>query len=138
MSGLMQQETPAYNTQDGVKLGRLPGEVHSSRSYANFLINAIREDRHSGKPFLAYLAFTSPHDRSYACATIQAACLLCCKRLASNVFRLIFYPIDCLVEQERERQSLIQDIAVASHWGSPVSRFSPFWVGGRCYHCQFR
>lgn len=34
----------------------------ATRSYAGFLIDAIRENRGDGKSLLAYLAFMSPHD----------------------------------------------------------------------------
>jgi arylsulfatase len=62
MSGLMKDEDPAAYVLDGRKLDRLPADFYSSRSYADFLMNAIRENRGDGRPFLAYLAFTSPHD----------------------------------------------------------------------------
>ena len=48
--------------QDDKKLGALPGDFYATRSYADFLIESIRENRSDGKPFLAYLAFTTPHD----------------------------------------------------------------------------
>nr|MDJ0866036.1 sulfatase-like hydrolase/transferase [Myxococcota bacterium] len=62
MSGLMEQETPAHYTMNGRKLDELPADFYSSRSYADFLMDSIREGRGDGQPFLAYLAFTSPHD----------------------------------------------------------------------------
>jgi arylsulfatase len=62
MWGLMEAEDPAYFTMNGEKLDRLPEDFYSSRSFADFLMEAIRRDREDGKPFLAYLAFTSPHD----------------------------------------------------------------------------
>ena len=43
-------------------LKELPHDFYATRSYADFLIDSIRENRDDGKPFLAYLAFTSPHD----------------------------------------------------------------------------
>ena len=43
-------------------LKELPDDFYATRSYADFLIDSIRENRTDGKPFLAYLAFTSPHD----------------------------------------------------------------------------
>jgi arylsulfatase len=60
--GLMENETPAPYTRDGEILDALPADFYSSRSYADFLMDAVRENRGDGKPFLAYLAFTSPHD----------------------------------------------------------------------------
>lgn len=47
---------------DDKKLDKLPGNFYSSRSYADFLINAIRQGRDGGKPFFAYFAPTSAHD----------------------------------------------------------------------------
>ena len=60
--GLMEVETPAHYTRDGKTLDELPAEFYSSRSYTDFLIDAIRQNKGDGKPFLAYLAFTAPHD----------------------------------------------------------------------------
>ena len=62
MFGLIEGQTPAHYTMDGKKLDKLPADFYSSRSYADFLMDAIRENRGDGKPFLAYLAFTAPHD----------------------------------------------------------------------------
>jgi len=62
MAGLIERQTPAYYTLNGKKLDKLPADFFSSRSYADFLMDAIRENRRDGKPFLAYLAFTGPHD----------------------------------------------------------------------------
>ena len=41
---------------------KLPEDFYSSRSFADFLMDAIRENRNDGKPFFGYLAFTAPHD----------------------------------------------------------------------------
>ena len=62
MFGLMEVETPAYFTMNGKKLNELPDDFYSSRSYTDFLLDSIRENRGDNKPFLAYLAFTAPHD----------------------------------------------------------------------------
>ncbi|MHC5024628.1 MAG: arylsulfatase [Planctomycetota bacterium] len=62
MWGLMEAEDPAHFTMNGAKLESLPEDFYSSRSFADFLMDSIREDRSDGQPFLAYLAFTSPHD----------------------------------------------------------------------------
>ena len=62
MLGILPMDDPAKYTRDGKFLDSLPAEFYSSRSYADFLIDAIRENRNDGKPFLAYLAFTAPHD----------------------------------------------------------------------------
>jgi arylsulfatase len=47
---------------DDKRLEKLPKDFYATRSYADFLIESIRENRDDGKPFLAYLAFTAPHD----------------------------------------------------------------------------
>ena len=60
--GILPQDDPAKYSRDGEILKELPADFYSSRSYADFLIDAIREGRHDGRPFLAYLAFTAPHD----------------------------------------------------------------------------
>ena len=63
MGGLMaeQQEIAEY-VLDDKRLEKLPKDFYATRSYADFLIDAIRENRGDGKPFFAYLAFTVPHD----------------------------------------------------------------------------
>ncbi len=62
MSGLMEGQTPVHYTRNGKTLDKLPADFFSSRSFTDFLIDAIRENRQDGKPFFAYLAFTVPHD----------------------------------------------------------------------------
>ncbi|HCU53659.1 MAG TPA: sulfatase [Gammaproteobacteria bacterium] len=55
-------EEVAEYVEDDQLLDELPDDFYATRSYADFLMNAIRADRADGKPFLAYLAFTAPHD----------------------------------------------------------------------------
>ena len=55
------QETAKYVENDR-QLEALPGDFYATRSYTDHLINAIRSNQGDGKPFLAYLAFTTPHD----------------------------------------------------------------------------
>lgn len=55
------EETAEY-VLDGERLTELPKDFYSTRSYTDFMIDAIRSNRDDGKPFLAYLAYTSPHD----------------------------------------------------------------------------
>lgn len=62
MFGILPSDDPAKYTLNGKFLDSLPGDFYSSKSYADFLMNAIRENRGDGKPFLAYLAFTAVHD----------------------------------------------------------------------------
>ena len=47
---------------DDERLSELPKDFYATRGYTDLLIDSIRQDRGDGKPFLAYLAFTSPHD----------------------------------------------------------------------------
>jgi len=61
MSALFEADEITY-TKNGKKLDSLPGNFFSSRSYTDFLMDSIRENKGDGKPFLAYLAFTAPHD----------------------------------------------------------------------------
>jgi arylsulfatase len=62
MLGILPMDDPAKYTRDGKFLESLPADFYSSRSYGDFLMDAIRENRGDGKPFLAYLAFTAVHD----------------------------------------------------------------------------
>jgi arylsulfatase len=63
MTGLQAKDQPvAKYVVDDEELEELPGDFFSSRSYADFLIDAIRENRGDGKPFLAYFAPTAAHD----------------------------------------------------------------------------
>jgi arylsulfatase len=63
MFGMMavHEETAEY-VRDDKKLDALPDDFYATRSYTDFLIDAIRSNRSDGKPFFAYLAFTTPHD----------------------------------------------------------------------------
>lgn len=60
--GILPRDDPAKYSRNGEILEELPADFYSSRSYADFVIDAIRENRGDDKPFLAYLAFTAPHD----------------------------------------------------------------------------
>jgi arylsulfatase len=63
MFGLLaEQEAIAEYVLDDKRLEELPKDFYATRSYTDFLIDSIRENRGDGKPFLAYLAFTAPHD----------------------------------------------------------------------------
>ncbi len=55
------EEVAEYVLDDN-KLEELPKDFYATRSYTDFLIDSIRENRNDGKPFFAYLAFTAPHD----------------------------------------------------------------------------
>jgi len=59
---LAEQEPIAEYVIDDTRLEELPKDFYATRSYADFVMDAIRENRGDGKPFLAYLAFTAPHD----------------------------------------------------------------------------
>jgi arylsulfatase len=62
MLGILPMDDPAKYSLNGKLLESLPADFYSSRSYADFLMDAIRENRGDGKPFLAYLSFTAVHD----------------------------------------------------------------------------
>ncbi len=55
-------EEVAEYVLDDKRLEELPRDFYATRSYTDVLIDSIRENRNDGKPFLAYLAFTAPHD----------------------------------------------------------------------------
>lgn len=63
MFGMLAETEPvAEYALDDQYLEELPDDFYATRSYADFLMESIRENRGDGKPFFAYLAFTSPHD----------------------------------------------------------------------------
>jgi arylsulfatase len=62
MLGILPSDDPAAYSMNGKRLDKLPADFYSSRSYADFLMDSIRENRDDGKPFLAYLSFTAVHD----------------------------------------------------------------------------
>ena len=62
MVGILPRDHPARYSMNGELLSKLPADFYSSRSYADFLIDTIRENQGDGQPFLAYLAFTAVHD----------------------------------------------------------------------------
>ena len=55
---LAEHEEVAEYVMDDKRLEELPKDFYATRSYTDFLIESIRENRGDGKPFLAYLAFT--------------------------------------------------------------------------------
>ena len=55
------QQTAEY-VLDDKRLLELPKDFYATRNYTDFLIESIRENHGDGKSFLAYLAFTVPHD----------------------------------------------------------------------------
>ena len=63
MSGILavEQEVAKYVKNDEV-LKSLPKEFYATRNYTDTLMDMIRKNRGDGKPFLAYLAFTTVHD----------------------------------------------------------------------------
>jgi arylsulfatase len=62
MAGIMESENPVEYSMNEKKIKELPADFYSSRSYTDFLIDAIRGRESRDKPFFAYLAFTAPHD----------------------------------------------------------------------------
>ncbi len=63
MSGILAvtQEEAEY-VRDHKVLKSLPRDFYATRNYTDILMDMIRDNRGDDKPFLAYLAFTSPHD----------------------------------------------------------------------------
>ncbi len=59
---LAEQEPMAEYVLDHNRLTELPEDFYATRNYTDFLIDNIRQNLGDGKPFLAYLAFTAPHD----------------------------------------------------------------------------
>ncbi len=63
MKGIQAANQPnAKYAMDDKELTELPKDFYSSRSYSDFLIDAIRSQISDGKPFLAYYAPTAAHD----------------------------------------------------------------------------
>jgi len=63
MFGMLAETEPmAEYVIDHERVEELAGDFYATRSYADFVMDAIRENRGDGQPFFAYLAFTSPHD----------------------------------------------------------------------------
>ncbi len=62
MNGILPRDDPAKYSRNGKLLESLPADHYSSRSFTDFLIGSIRENRSDDKPFLAYLAFQAVHD----------------------------------------------------------------------------
>jgi len=63
MSGILavEQEVAKYVRDDKV-LKSLPKDFYATRNYTDILMDMVRDNRGDGKPFLAYLAFTTVHD----------------------------------------------------------------------------
>lgn len=59
---LAEVEEVAEYVENEKWLDSLPRNFYATRNFTDFIIESIREDRPDGKPFLAYLAFTAPHD----------------------------------------------------------------------------
>ena len=51
---------------EGVPVESLPADFFSSEFYTDRMIEYIDADREDGRPFLAYLAYTAPHDPLHA------------------------------------------------------------------------
>jgi arylsulfatase len=60
--GILPMDHPLKYSRDGRRITKLPADFYSSRSFADALMDMIREHRGTERPFLAYLAFTAPHD----------------------------------------------------------------------------
>lgn len=62
MLGILPLDDPASYSLNGKHIKELPSDHYSSRSFADYLMDSIRENHGDGKPFLAYLAFQAVHD----------------------------------------------------------------------------
>lgn len=62
MSGIQANAPVAEYYLDDERLDALSADFYSTRSYADFLMDAIRAGRDDGKPFFAYFAPTAAHD----------------------------------------------------------------------------
>jgi arylsulfatase len=62
MLGILPMDDPASYSLNGKHIKELPADHYSSRSFADYLMDSIRENHDDGKPFLAYLAFQAVHD----------------------------------------------------------------------------
>lgn len=63
MSGILsvEQEVARY-VKDHQEVKSLPDDFYATRNYTDILMDMVRDNRGDGKPFFAYLAFTTPHD----------------------------------------------------------------------------
>lgn len=63
MTGILavEQEVAKY-VKDDQELKSLPKDFYATRNYTDTLMDMIRDNRGDGKPFFAYLAFTTVHD----------------------------------------------------------------------------
>lgn len=59
---LAEQEEVAEYVLDDKRLKELPADFYATRSFTDFMIDSIRDNRKDEKPFFGYLAYTSPHD----------------------------------------------------------------------------
>lgn len=62
MLGILPMDDPASYSLNGKHIKELPTDHYSSRSFADYLMDSIRENHGDGKPFLGYLAFQAVHD----------------------------------------------------------------------------
>ncbi|NIB41521.1 arylsulfatase [Pseudomaricurvus alkylphenolicus] len=61
MMGLTSKVPRAHYRRNGDIVTELPSDFYSSEYYASFIIDQLKADKATGKPFFAYLAFTAPH-----------------------------------------------------------------------------
>ncbi len=62
MTGLAEVEAIVEYYRKDQQLQELPGDFYATRNFADYLIDTIRDNQGDDQPFLAYLAFTAPHD----------------------------------------------------------------------------
>jgi arylsulfatase len=61
-----------FYRKNGKRLEKLPHDFYSSRNYTDALIEFIESNKGDGKPFLAHLSYTAPHDPLHAPAAYIA------------------------------------------------------------------
>jgi arylsulfatase len=57
---------PVAYSRNGKEVKSLPEDFYSTRNYTDNLIEWIKRDQDSDKPFFAYLSYTAPHDPLHA------------------------------------------------------------------------
>ncbi|MDH3211300.1 MAG: arylsulfatase [Myxococcales bacterium] len=61
MSSAIPGRRRARYTEDGRDVAELPTDYFSTRTFTDFIIRRIEENRGDGRPFFAYLAYQAPH-----------------------------------------------------------------------------
>ena len=57
---------PVKYSRNGKEVKSLPEDFYSTRNYTDNMLEWMKRDQDSDKPFFAYLAYTAPHDPLHA------------------------------------------------------------------------